>query len=59
MNTDQVSGHLSSNNQAFTLGWSGGELQYIEYTDTEGATWRRTLTWTSGELTELSAWVQQ
>ena len=50
--------HSSKNNPSFAYNWSSGELQYIEQT-ISGVTFRTTFTWSSGELTASTVWVEQ
>ena len=45
-------------NPSLVLSWSGDELQWIERT-IDGITYRKTFTWTSGNLTAVSVWVKQ
>jgi len=45
-------------NPELVLTWSGDELIYIDKTIGE-IKYRKTLTWTAGNLTSISEWVEQ
>lgn len=47
----------SGDNSEYTLTWSGDELIQIDKTVGE-FTYRKTLTWTAGNLTDISDWVK-
>ena len=45
-------------NASLVLSWTGDELQYIDKTIGE-ITWRKTFTWSGGNLVAVSDWVEQ
>lgn len=48
----------ASDNLAYTIVYSGDEVDYIEVA-AEGVTYRRTFTYTAGKVTAVTAWVRQ
>ena len=47
-----------TSNASLALSYTGTQLDYIEAT-LNGDTWRKTLTWTDGNMVAVSAWVLQ
>ncbi len=49
---------VAATNEEFDLSYTGDDLTQIDMT-VEGTVWRRTLTYTDGDLTNVSVWVEQ
>lgn len=45
-------------NPSFALSYTGSDLTQIDMT-VDGVTWRKTLTYVSGDVTAISVWVRQ
>ena len=49
---------FTKNNPSITIAYSGDDIDYIEKT-IDGVTYRKTFTYTGGNLTGISEWVEQ